>query len=140
MKNNIVDCDNARFSVAMIELKSYIELIPTIDKELEEPTYVLNHVLKMDRKSDENLLDILRSFSVVKFAKVQKYLRLMKKNILKYQTNLEAFLQENPKEQQEFNDVLDVLIPLFEEKEKLVNEQLKKCFEYIKAATDIHSV
>lgn len=129
-----VDYGRATFSLAMIDFRTYVDTLMSIDKKLEEANFVLNHVLKSDRSED--MKNLLSEYAFVKFAKVQTFLKEVKKNIMKYQKKLQNFLAENPKEHEEFNAQLDILIPLFEEKEKFINEQIKKCFDYLNSLID----
>lgn len=128
---NKINNEHALFSLAMIDLKTYTQVIVGLDKLLDQPTFVLNYVLKQERTQE--MKNLFKNYAFADFAKVQKYLNRVKKSILKYQSKLEGFLQENPNANKEFNDQMDILIPLFEDKEKFVNNQVNKCFEYAKS-------
>lgn len=131
IENNTINYEKALFSVAMIDLKTYTETISTIDQKLEDPNFILNYVLK--QAHSEDMISLLNDHAFVHFAKVQQYLKDVQKSILKYQKRLASYLKENPNANDEFNTQLNILIPLFEEKEKFVNLQIKKCFEYNKS-------
>ncbi|MBQ8615061.1 MAG: hypothetical protein IJ415_00615 [Clostridia bacterium] len=126
-----LDLWSAMFSVAMIDLKTYTETIQTIDKKLEEANFILNRALKS--KQSEEFTYIVKKYAFTEYAQVQKYLKGIEQAINKHIKRLEEFLKANPEKNAEFYAQLHILIPLFEEKEKFVNMQIAKCFDYIKA-------
>ena len=135
MKDNAINYDRARYSLAIIDFKNYIQLLNGLDKQLEEPTLIVNYVLRQNENSDI-LLTLLNDHAFVPLARIQKSLKKMEKNIVSYQTQLEAFLTENPKEYSEFYAYMDIFVPLHQEKKAVVEKQIGRCFEYIKTKTE----
>lgn len=126
---NNVKYGNALFSVAMIDLKTYTEAVKNIDKKLEEANFILDRVLK--GKPNEEYAYVVKKYAFAEYAEVQKYLKDLKELITKHMKRCKPFLSENLDKKDEFDAQLNILIPLFEEKEKFVEEQIQKCFEYL---------
>ena len=126
-----INLGKAMFSVAMIDFKTYTETIKTIDKKLEEANFILARALKS--KPNEDYGYVVKKYAFTEYARVQKYLKDIKRLIKKHMKRCEPFLNENLEKKDEFDAQLNILIPLFEEKEKFVDEQIHKCFEYFQA-------
>ena len=134
MSNNGVNYGKAVYSVAMIDFNSYIETLLNLDEELREPNRLLTYVFDKTEINDD-LKDMINDLALSKFAKVKKYLKDVQNSIVKYQNKLEEFLNSHSQENQEFYEVLNVLIPLWEEKEKYIVEQID-LIEYLIANPD----
>ena len=128
--NNKINYGKAVYSVAMIDLDTYLEYILNIDEELKDATFVLGYVLSKNDYVETEYLFKEHAFN--KFAKVKCSLDKIEKEILKYQSKLNAFFECNEEEKNKFYEKLNVVIPLHEEKSKFVKEQLHKCFKHIK--------
>ena len=131
MNTNLINYGKATYSVAMIDLDNYLNILTNLDSQLKEPNFVLEYVLKNTNYEAADYL--LKDHALTKFAKIDKDLENMKKAIIKYQKKLEQYLANNQTESEEFNKKLDILIPLHEEYSKLIKAQIKKCFEFIKS-------
>ena len=123
-----VNYDNAKFSLAKIDFRNYIQVLLSIEKKLDEANFVYDYVMKRAEKTQDTI-DMLRTFSFTEYAKVQQYLKQVKKSILKYQSELKQFLSENQEKEQEFYELLDQLIPLVEQYERIMEEKIAKCFK-----------
>ena len=131
MNTNLINYGKETYSVAMIDLDNYLNILTNLDSQLKEPNFVLEYVLKNINYEAADYL--LKDHALTKFAKIDKDLENMKKTIIKYQKKLEQYLANNQTESEEFNKKLDILIPLHEEYSKLIKAQIKKCFEFIKS-------
>lgn len=141
-EKEIINYDKATFSLAIIDFKSYTATIMSLDEQLKESNDILDYVLNHKEQAENYFADMCREISFAKYAHVQKYLESVKKSIMRYQNKLKKYLEKNPTCQEEFNAQMDILIPLLEEKEKFVNTQIKRCFEYLNSLinTDTASV
>ena len=126
-----INYGKAVYSVAMIDLDTFLEYVLSIDEELKDANFVLGYVLSKNDYVETEYLFKEHAFN--KFAKVKCALDKIEKEILKYQSKLNAFFECNEEEKNKFYEKLDILIPLHEEKSKFVKEQLHKCFEIIKS-------
>lgn len=135
----IINYDNAKYSLAMIEFKNYISTVLSIDGKLEDADFIFNRIIYRQNKTEDEI-EVLRKFAFTEYAKISKYLKKVKKDIIKYQTELKDFLDENPEKQTDFNAVLDHLIPLVEEQEKNINFKVFKCFECFKESSATESL
>ena len=123
------------FSSAMIELKGYTSSLLEMDKQLEEPSRVLDAVISTDTTGE--MIDYLKKYALNDFYKAQKLLKQIKDDIMLYFDKLDGFLKENPKSHDEFYAQIDILIPLWEEKKKFVGSQLEKGNNYLKQNQEI---
>ena len=135
----IINYDNAKYSLAMIEFKNYISTVLSIDGKLEDADFIFNRIIYRQNKTEDEI-EVLRKFAFTEYAKISQYLKKVKKDIIKYQTELKDFLDENPEKQTDFNAVLDHLIPLVEEQEKNINFKVLKCFECFKESSVTESL
>ncbi|MBR4998959.1 MAG: hypothetical protein IKY10_03670 [Clostridia bacterium] len=123
-----INYENAKYSLALIDFRQYVEVLLNLEKTLHEADFIYNYVMKKAEQTADDIV-MLRRFSFTEYAKVQQYLKKVKKTILKYQTELNEFLNENEDKQQEFNKHLDELIPLVEQYEKEIDSKIQGCFK-----------
>jgi len=135
--NEKINYDKAICSLALIEYKNYIQTLMNLDKELKEANMVAEDILK--RPKTQETVDVLKHFAFTKYAKVQKYFKEVKQSIMRYEKRLESFLQKSTPEHAEYDEYLELLLSLLEEKEKFVKKQIDKCFEYIHQLKDIQT-
>lgn len=129
--NDIINYEKVTYSLAMIDFDNYLEVLTALDAELENPNYIVKIIIEKGKMEDAQ--DLVREHAFVNYAKVKRYLDNMQESILKYQKYLEEYLKNDEIANKTFNQKLDIIIPLHEEKSKFVEQQIKKCFEYFKA-------
>ena len=126
-----INYGNATYSLAEIDIRSYIELLKNIDETLVEPIETMNLILKYN-KPDQIMCKCLKEFPLRKFCEVNKHLTLMKKNVAKHENRIADFLNNNPSKREDFDNLKESFNTLFNEKSNFVNICINKCFEFLK--------
>lgn len=139
MKNNINNYDKAYFSVVMIDLKQYTQVLLNLDTYLADANFILNSRAK-EKLKPTDYAGLLKEYVLKPYGRVDGYLKNITAKILKQQDKLANFFEQNPQCKDEFYAQLDILIPLIEDQKKVIKEQLKKCFNHIKEANSIESL
>ena len=104
--------------------------IETYPCKISSSIFILEKILARQKKDDE-LCYVLQKYSFPEFAKMQKYLKGIRKVIAKHQNKMQKYFLENPELEQAFNKKLAELLPVLEEKELFVDDKIKKIFEYV---------
>ena len=75
-----INYGNATYSLAEIDIRSYIELLKNIDETLAEPIEAMN-LTDNSKNPNQEMCECLKKISLRKFCEVKKYLNLMKKQL-----------------------------------------------------------
>ena len=126
-----INYGGATFSLAEIDIQAYAELLKNIDATLAEPIEVMNLIVNY-KNPNKVVCECLKKIPLTKFCEVKKCLSTMKKNVSKYEKRLGNFLKNNPEKSERFFELKENFNTLIDEKTKLVNDCIRKCFEFLK--------
>lgn len=124
--------DQAKFSLALIDFKQFTEVLFNVDEQLKDANFLMNYLVNRQNKSAE-LKGAINDIALPTYVKVKQYLEFVEKSVKKYMKDLEKFLNTHEKEREDFFELLNVLIPLIQEKQKFIKQQIKRCFEFSKS-------
>ena len=121
------DINNAKYSLAMIELNNDEKALVNYEKKYEEADRILNYILLKDLQ-DEVMKDLLNDYVFTTYASCSKTLKSVKRFLENNKKALSIFLLENPEKAEEFNEKYIEVLTIIESYEAELDKRIKKCY------------
>lgn len=135
MEKNKQKSIEEQFDDAIISLQTYTDFLITYKAELKSAKAVIDFVVNNENQN-ERLTGMLKTFAFPVFARLQSYISKINKEKREYVKKFQPYIQNNIAAKELFCEKIKILQPLLEKYEKITNEQIKRCFEYIKASCE----
>ena len=130
MEDN-VDYGKATYSVAMIYLNDYEEVLKNFGNRCKDVDRIFYYILSKKSQS-EDFKYLLNEHVLPVYVTASKLLTSIENEVEKYRLKLEAFLGANPEENEDFNGKRSLVLSRVKFYQEDIDSKIKQCFEYNK--------